>query len=62
MVSSYIGLAKVYISETDWLKAVEYLEKAENIEKGLSSASEQLEINELWTKIPRKVIKKITNT
>lgn len=59
MVSSYIGLSKVYIKENDWLKAIEYLEKSENIEKELGSASEVLEINELWEKIPRKVLKKV---
>jgi tetratricopeptide (TPR) repeat protein len=59
MVSSYIGLAKVYIKENDWIKAIEYLEKSERVEKELESASELSEINELWEKIPSKVLKNV---
>ena len=62
MVSSYIGLAKIYIKETEWLKAIEYLEKSEKIEKELGAANEQSEINELWSRIPRKVIKNLQHT
>lgn len=53
MARCYIGMTKIYLKESNWAKAKEHLEKATQLKKDIKSASEVVEIDQLWKKIPR---------
>lgn len=54
MMRSYLGLSKIYISESNWESAVEYLIKAKEIDVELNSVNEAQQISELVQKLPEE--------
>lgn len=55
MVRCYIGLTRIYLKEKNYVKADEYLEKSDSMEKNIQSASELAEITFLRSQIPSDV-------